>query len=88
MVLNPTRGRKLNPRMAVEEAGATPRHEGIVGNVQMGRRGLGLGSGKPVWKKEGPNDKKKLIVEQIHKQPGNIMVVRRQGCGRLEGATD
>ncbi len=34
--------------MAVQEAEATIRHTEIVGNVQIGQGGLGLGPGKPV----------------------------------------
>ncbi len=51
VVPNPTKGRKWNPRMAVQEAEATLRHTEIVGNVQIGHGGLGLGPGKPVWSK-------------------------------------
>jgi len=49
VVPNPNKGRKWNPRMAAQEAeAATLRHTEIVGNVQIGRGGLGLGPGKPV----------------------------------------
>lgn len=54
--------------MAVQEAEAALRHTEIVGNVQMSRGGLKLGSGKPALNKAGPKDKRKLIVEQIRKQ--------------------
>ena len=64
----PTKGRKWNPRMSAKEAEATLRHTEIVGNVQIGRRGLGLGSGKPVWSRAGPKEKRKLVVEQVRRQ--------------------
>ena len=58
LVPNPTRGRKWNPRRAVQEAEAALRHTDIVGNVQQGRGGLGLRSGtrrsSEVYKGCGP----------------------------------
>ena len=68
VVPNPTRGRKWNPRVAVQEAEAALKHAEIVGNVQFGRGGLGLGPGKPAWNKAGPKEKRKLIVEQVRRQ--------------------
>jgi len=64
VVPNPTKGRKWNPRMAVQEAEATLRHTEIVGNVQIGQGGLELGPGKLVWSRAGPKEKRKLVVEQ------------------------
>ena len=60
---NPTKGRKWNPRVAVQEAEAALRHAEIVGKFQFWG-----GSGKPVWNKAGPKEKRKLVVEQIHTQ--------------------
>jgi len=54
--------------MAAQEAEATLRHTDIVGNVQIGWGGLGLGSGKPVWSRAGPKEKRKLVVEQVSRQ--------------------
>ena len=54
--------------MAAQEAEATLRHREIVGNVQIGRGGLGLGPGKPVWSRAGPKEKRKLVVEQVRRQ--------------------
>ena len=68
VVPNPTKGRKWNPRMAVQEAEASLRHAEIVGNVQLGRGGLGLGSGKPVWNRADPKIKRKRVVEQVRRQ--------------------
>ena len=53
--------------MAAQEAEATLRHTEIVGNVQIGRGGLGLGPGQPVWSRAGPKEKRKLAVEQVHR---------------------
>ena len=39
-----------------------------MGNVQIGRGGLGLGPGKPVWSRAGPKEKRKLVVEQVRRQ--------------------
>ena len=52
----------------MQEAEAALRHAEIVGNVQFGRGGLGLGPGKPVWNKAGPKEKRKLVVEQVRRQ--------------------
>lgn len=49
VVPNSTKGRKWKPSLAVNEAAL--RHVMIVGNVQVGWGGLGLGSGKPLWNK-------------------------------------
>ena len=68
VVLNPNSERKWNPRAAVQGAEAALRHAEIVGNVQFGRGGLGLGPGKPAWNKAGPKEKRKLIVEQMCRQ--------------------
>ena len=68
VVPNPTEGRKWNPRMAAQEAEAILRHTEIVDNVQIGRGGLGLGTGKPLWSRAGPKEKRKLVVEQIRRQ--------------------
>ena len=54
VVPNKTKGRKWNPRMAAQEAEATLRHTEIVGNVQIGRGGLGLGPGKQCGVEQGP----------------------------------
>ena len=58
VVPNPTKRRKWNPRMAAQEGEATLRNTEIVGNVQIGRGGLGLGPGKPVWSRAGPREKR------------------------------
>ena len=68
VVPNPTKGRKCNTRTAAQEAEATLRHTEIVGNVQIGRGGLGLGLGKLVWSRAGPREKRKLVVEQVRRQ--------------------
>ena len=58
---NPTKEKKWNPRMAAQEAEATLRLTEIVGNVQIGRGGLGLGQA-------GSKEKRKLVVEQVRRQ--------------------
>ena len=54
--------------MAAQEAKATLRHTEIAGNVQIGRGGLGLGPGKPVWSGADLKKKIKLVVEQVRRQ--------------------
>lgn len=54
VVANQPKGREWNPRIAAQEAETALRHAEIVGNVQFGRGGLGLGSDKPTWSRAGP----------------------------------
>ena len=65
VVSNPTMRRKLNPRVTVQEAEAALTHAEIVGKFQFGWTGLELSSGKPVWNKAGPKEKRKMVVEQV-----------------------
>ena len=39
-----------------------------MGNVQIGRGGLGLGPGKRMWSRAGPRERRKLVVEQVRRQ--------------------
>lgn len=55
-VPNPTKGRKWNPSVAVQEEVAALRYAEILDIVHMRRGNLGLGSGKPAWK-AGPKIK-------------------------------
>jgi len=68
VVPSPTKGKKWNSRMAAQVAEATLQHTEIVGNVQIGRGGLGLGPGKPVWSRAGSKEKRKLVIEQVRRQ--------------------
>ena len=65
---NPSKGRKWKPKVAVQEAEAALRHGEIMGNVQIGRGGLGRTSGKPMWRKADQKEKRRLVVEQIRRQ--------------------
>ena len=61
-------GRKWNPKEAVQLAQAALRHRDIIGQVQHGRGGLGLCVGKPVWNKASVVEKRKMVVEEVHRQ--------------------
>lgn len=47
--------RKWTPLAATEQAKAALRHRDIVGRVQEGRSGLGLGASTPTWSKATPS---------------------------------
>ena len=44
------------------------RHRDIVGHVQHGRGGLGLGTTTPTWKKAAPSERRHLVVEEVRHQ--------------------
>ncbi|KAK0156143.1 hypothetical protein N1851_000566 [Merluccius polli] len=59
-------GRKWTPRTATEQAKAALRQRDIVGQVQEGRGGLGLGASTPTWSKATPSQRRKLVVQEVH----------------------
>ncbi|KAK0140713.1 hypothetical protein N1851_022295 [Merluccius polli] len=61
-------GRKWTPRTATEKAKAALRHRDIVGQVQEGRGGLGLGASTPTWSKATPSQRRKLVVQEVHRE--------------------
>ena len=75
---------KWNPRRAVQEAEAALRHTDIVGKVQQGRGGLGLSSGKPAWSKAGPAERRKLVVEQVHRQEEVVRCTKAVAQAKVE----
>ncbi|KAM4567620.1 uncharacterized protein V3H82_011871 [Fundulus diaphanus] len=61
-------GRKWTPLAATEQAKAALRHRDIVGHVQEGWSGLGLGTSKPTWSKANPAQKRKLVVQEVRRE--------------------
>ena len=61
-------GRKWTPLVATEQAKAALRHRDIVGRVQEGRSGLGLGASTPAWSKANPSERRKLVVQEVHRE--------------------
>ncbi|KAJ8347374.1 hypothetical protein SKAU_G00287750 [Synaphobranchus kaupii] len=57
-------GKKWKPAATVAEAKAALRHRDIVGHVQHGRGGFGLGATTPTWQKATPNERWHLVVEE------------------------
>lgn len=44
------------------------RHRDIVGFVQQGRGGFGLGESRPSWHKAAPSQRRDLVVEEVSQQ--------------------
>ena len=63
-----TTGRKWNPSEAVQQAKSALKHKDIVGQVQHGRGGFGLGTSRPTWHKATPTQRRKLVVAQVRQQ--------------------
>ncbi len=61
-------GRRWRPGVAVAQAKSTLRHRDIVGQVQQGRGGLGLGATTPTWQKATPAERRRLVVEEVRHQ--------------------
>jgi hypothetical protein len=61
-------GRKWKPKQAVQQAKSALRHRDIMGHVQHGRGGLGRDVGKPSWGKASAGEKRKMVVEEMHRQ--------------------
>ncbi|KAK0156516.1 Retrovirus-related Pol polyprotein from type-1 retrotransposable element R2 [Merluccius polli] len=61
-------GRKWTPLAATEQAKAALRHKDIVGRVQEGRSGLGLGTSTPAWSKATTSQRRQLVVQEIRQE--------------------
>ncbi|KAJ8410484.1 hypothetical protein AAFF_G00193880 [Aldrovandia affinis] len=61
-------GRKWMPSEAVQQAKSALRHGDIVGQVQHGRGGFGLGASRPTWHKATSIQRRKLVVSQVRHQ--------------------
>ena len=53
---------------ATEQAKAALRHKDIVGRVEEGRSGLGLGARTPAWNKATPPERHKLVVQELRRE--------------------
>ena len=61
-------GRKWTASAATQQAKADLRHRDIVGLVQQGRGGFGLGESRPSWHKAAPSQRRGLVVEEVRRQ--------------------
>ena len=65
-------GRKWKPKQAVQQAQSALSHRCIMGRVQHGRGGLGRDAGKPSWGKASTGEKRKMVLEEIHRQEETV----------------
>ncbi|KAK0136753.1 Retrovirus-related Pol polyprotein from type-2 retrotransposable element R2DM [Merluccius polli] len=61
-------GRKWTPAAATHQAKSALKHRDIVGAVQRGRGGLGLGESEPSWHKASPAQRRGLVVEEVRRE--------------------
>lgn len=64
----PATGRKWTPATAVTQAKSALLHRDVVGHVQQGRAGFGLGSVTPRWQKASITERRTLVVEEVRRQ--------------------
>ena len=61
-------GKKWTPSAATQQAKADLKHHDIVGLVQQGRGGFGLGESRPTWHKAAPSQRSGPVAEEVHWQ--------------------
>ncbi len=61
-------GKKWTPASATQQAKSALIHRDIVGNVQQGRGGLGLGESRPSWHKATTSQRRGLVIEEVRRQ--------------------
>lgn len=61
-------GRKWSSVVATKQAKSALRHQDIMGHVQLGKKGLGIGESRPCWHKATPSGHRGLVVEEVRHQ--------------------
>lgn len=61
-------GRKWKPGAAEADIKSALRHRDIVGHVQQGRGGFGLGTTTPTWEKATPTEQRQMVVMEVRCQ--------------------
>ena len=69
-------GRKWTAKNTIQQAKSALHHSDIVGQVQHGRSGLGLGKKRPCWSKAASQERRKMIVAEVHRRIKQVC----QGC--------
>ncbi|XP_049901864.1 uncharacterized protein LOC126391274 [Epinephelus moara] len=75
-------GRKWTPAAATHKAKSALKHRDIVGHVQKGRGGLGLGESQPSWYKATPAQWRGLVVEEVCRQEQAARCARAVSQGK------
>ena len=60
--------KKWNPREAVPHAQGALQHTDIIGQVQRGRPGLGLGNSWKTWGKSTLPERRQMVTSFVHEQ--------------------
>lgn len=61
-------GKKWSAKSAVQQAKSAPHHIDIVGQVQHGRGGLGLGEKRSCWNKSASRERWKVVAAEVRQQ--------------------
>ncbi|KAL7400082.1 hypothetical protein ABVT39_006308 [Epinephelus coioides] len=61
-------GKKWTPATAVQQAKSALLHRDVVGHVQQGRGGFGLGTVTPLWQKAPATKRRTMVVEEVRRQ--------------------
>lgn len=68
----PITGRKWSAKLATQQAKSALHHGDIVGQVQHGKGGFGLGEKRPSWNRASSIERRKLVVNEIHRQEESV----------------
>lgn len=61
-------GREWTPAATVLQAKSALIHRDVVGQVQQGRGGFGLGTATPLWRKASTTEQRTMVAEEVHRQ--------------------
>ncbi|KAI2644850.1 hypothetical protein H4Q32_030713 [Labeo rohita] len=61
-------GKKWTPATAVLQAKSALLHRDVVGHVQQGRGGFGLGALTPLWQKASAIERRTMVVQEVRRQ--------------------
>ncbi|KAI2655433.1 hypothetical protein H4Q32_017833 [Labeo rohita] len=61
-------GKKWTPATAVLQAKSALLHCDVVGHVQQGRGGFGLGALTPLWQKASATERRTMVVQEVRRQ--------------------
>ena len=69
-------GKKWHSKTATEQAIAAAKHKDIVGYVQCGKSGLGMGEKRERWSKASTVERRKMVINEVHHQEEQMRCAR------------